>query len=174
MNKRVSAALLSFSIAGFLALGNLEGYENHVYIPIPGDNPTGGFGHMDPRLPVGAYVSEKQAVQWLTEDTREAQNAVKRCVKVPLSQNEFDAYVSFAYNVGETAFCRSTLVKKLNGGQYEQACDELKKWVYSGGVKYKGLITRRNIENLICKTGQYPMTPEWLERFRDTFTEISK
>ncbi len=174
MKKRYPVAALAFSLAGYLALGGFEGYSNHVYIPVPGDFHTAGFGHADNRLPIGSYITEQQAVKWLAEDTQEAQNAIKRCVKVPLAQEEFDAYVSFAYNVGQTAFCNSTLVKKLNTGQYEQACDELKKWVYSGGVKYNGLVTRRKIESLMCKQGQYPVTPEWLERFRDVFLEVSK
>ena len=174
MRKRYPVTALALSVAGYLAIGGFEGYKDHVYIPVPGDFHTAGFGHADNRLPVGQHITENQAVLWLSEDTKTAQNAVKRCVKVPLSQDEFNAYVSFSFNVGQTAFCNSTLVKKLNAGQYDQACEDLKLWVYSGGVKYKGLETRRNIESMICKHGRYPETPEWLKRFEPLFNEMSK
>lgn len=174
MKKRYPVSALVLSVAGYLAIGGFEGYSDHVYIPVPGDNPTAGFGHMDARMDVGSYITEEQAVKWLADDTIEAQNTIKQCVKVPLSQAEFDAYVSFAFNVGQKNFCNSTLVKKLNAGQYSQACEELKRWVYSGGVKYKGLETRRKAEALMCQNDQYPVTPEWLERFEHVFMEISK
>lgn len=172
--KRVATGLLSLSLAGLLLIGGQEGFVDHVYIPVKGDLPTAGFGHADKRLQVGEHISMNQAIQWLAEDTQEAQNDVRRCVKVPLTQAEFDSYVSFAYNVGGEKFCSSTLVRKLNAGQYKDACEELKRWVYAGGVKYNGLVTRRKIESLLCETGQYPETPEWLLKFRDTFIEISK
>ena len=68
----------------------------------------------------------------------------------PISQGELDAYVSFAYNVGLGAFERSTLLKKLKGGDRVGACNELKKWVYAGGRKLPGLVARRNAEAKMC------------------------
>lgn len=166
---RIKTALLSLSVAGLLAIAGFEGFSDKVYIPVPGDLPTIGFGHADPRLTIGERISKQQAVDFLSQDVQDAQRAVQKCVHVPLTQFEFDAYVSFAYNVGERQFCTSTLVRKLNSGDYSGACEGLKAWVYSGGIKYKGLETRRKIETLICKTGQYPNTPSWLNRFIPEF-----
>ena len=166
---RIKPALLSLSAAGLIAIAGFEGFSKEVYIPVPGDLPTVGFGHADPRLTIGERISKQQAVDFLSQDVKEAQIAVQKCVHVPLTQFEFDAYVSFAYNVGERQFCSSTLVRKLNSGDYSGACEGLKAWVYSRGIKYKGLETRRKIEILICKTGQYPSTPAWLKPFESQF-----
>lgn len=166
---RIKPALLSLSAAGLIAIAGFEGFSEEVYIPVPGDLPTVGFGHADPRLTVGGRISKQQALDFLSQDVQEAERAVQKCVHVPLTQFEFDAYVSFAYNVGERQFCSSTLVRKLNTGDYSGACEGLKAWVYSGGIKYKGLETRRKIETLICKTGQYPETPTWLKHFQSQF-----
>ena len=166
---RIKPALISLSAAGLIAIAGFEGFSEEVYIPVPGDLPTVGFGHADPRLTIGERISKQQAVDFLSQDVKEAQIAVQKCVHVPLTQFEFDAYVSFAYNVGERQFCSSTLVRKLNTGDYSGACEGLKAWVYSGGIKYKGLETRRKIEILICMTGQYPSTPVWLKPFESQF-----
>lgn len=174
MKVRYAVTALSVSLAGILSIANFEGYADKVTIPVPGDVATGGFGHADNRLPVGQYVDEAQAVAWLKDDIEKHRAYLVKCVKVPLSQSEFDAYLSFAFNVGGNAFCNSSLVKKLNSGDYQGACESLKAWVYSGGVKYKGLETRRNIERLMCESGQYPQTPSWLDRFIPEFKKITK
>lgn len=173
MKKRYAVTALSVSLAGILSIANFEGYADKVMIPVPGDVPTGGFGHADNRLPVGQLVSENQAVDWLKSDIDEHAAYLTKCVNVPLSQGEYDALLSFAFNVGGDAFCKSTLIKKLNAGDYEGACEGLKAWVYSGGVKYRGLETRRNIESLMCKNDQYPNTPNWLRRFIPDFERIT-
>ena len=157
--KRVAVGTLSLSSAGLIAITQFEGFSNKVYIPIEGDVPTAGYGHTGPdvdRLSVGTYITKEQALQWLAEDTQEAQDAIKRCVHVPLSQNEFDAYSSFVYNLGSTKFCNSTLVKKLNSGDYYGACKELHRWVYAQGRVIKGLEARRKMESLMCIAGEYP------------------
>ena len=153
---RYSVAALTLSAAGLAAITTYEGYRDTVYIPVPGDLPTAGYGHADIRLPVGKLISNEQALKWLDEDTKSAQDAIKRCVKVPLYQHEYDSLVSFAFNTGGTAFCNSTLVKKLNQAKYNEACQEMKRWVYSGGQKIKGLESRRNTEFLTCTEGKYP------------------
>lgn len=154
--KRLPVTALSLTAAGLLAIAGYEGYSDRVSIPVSGDEPTAGFGHKDGRMAVGSYVSPSQALAWLKADTKEAEAAVKRCVRVPLFSYEYDAYVSFAFNVGGSAFCSSTLVKKLNAYDYEGACTELTRWVYSGGIKYAGLQARRMKEALTCTRGEYP------------------
>ena len=154
--KRVAVSVLGISTAGLLAITGFEGYSGSAYIPVKGDVPTIGYGHTGADVKLGDTITKEEALDLLEEDTQAAQRAIKSCVKVPLSQNEFDAYTSFAFNVGGGAFCRSTLVKKLNQYDYEGACQELKKWVYSGGVKYQGLVNRRKMETLVCTDGEYP------------------
>lgn len=150
LSKRLAVGALSLSAAGLLAICGYEGFSDTVYIPVRGDAPTAGFGHKDSRLTVGERVTSAQALAWLGEDVHQAESAVRRCVSVPLYQHEFDAYVSFAFNVGGGAFCSSTLVRKLNSGDYEGACSELKRWVYAGGRKVDGLVKRREKEYAMC------------------------
>ena len=73
-----------------------------------------------------------------------------KCTKVPLNQNQYDALVSFTYNVGVGAYCGSTLVRKLNQGDYTGACNELRRWVYAGGKRVQGLANRREAERSLC------------------------
>ena len=159
-NVRYAVAGLALSAAGLAAITTYEGYSGTVYVPIPGDVPTAGYGHADIRLPVGKRISKDQALKWLKEDTQEAVRAVQKCVRVPLTQSEMDAYISLAYNIGPSAFCNSTLVKLLNQANYKAACDQLHRWVYSNGKKIKGLENRRDMEALTCTSGIYPKAAE--------------
>lgn len=76
--------------------------------------------------------------------------AVLRCTSVPLTQYQYDAYTLFAYNVGTTAFCRSSLLKKLNAGDYTGACNGLLAWDMAGGKHVAGLANRRQFERRLC------------------------
>nr|WP_276554179.1 lysozyme [Cupriavidus gilardii] len=80
----------------------------------------------------------------------EANAGVNSCVRVPLTDGQRTAFVSFTYNVGRGAFCGSTLVRKLNAGDYVGACNELPRWVYAKGVKLPGLVNRREQERALC------------------------
>ena len=155
LKKRLSVTALALSGAGLIAISGFEGFSEKAYVPVPGDRITIGYGHTG-QVQLGDTITKDEALQLLRKDVEVAEKAVRRCVKVPLSQNEFDAYVSFTFNVGEGNFCSSTLVKKLNTKDYLGACRELKRWVYSSGVKYKGLENRRSVETLICTNGDYP------------------
>ncbi len=87
------------------------------------------------------------------------EGALKQCVTVPLAQHEYDALVSFSYNVGSRAFCQSTLVRKLNAEDYAGACSELLRWRFFQGKDCAlpanarlcgGLATRREAEYRQC------------------------
>jgi len=71
-------------------------------------------------------------------------------VKVPLNEYQRAVLYSFTYNVGSGAFSKSTLLKKLNAGDQDGACEKLRRWVYAGGMKFRGLMNRRNMERLMC------------------------
>jgi lysozyme len=116
---------------------------------VAGDVPTIGFGSTK-GVKLGDTTTPDRALVVLLHDLNTHSNGIKACITVPLYQHEFDAYSSFAFNVGVNAFCKSTLVKKLNAGDYTGACNELSKWVYSGGRKYNGLVKRREQERKLC------------------------
>lgn len=77
------------------------------------------------------------------------EDAVNRYVKVPLNQNQFDALVDFAYNAGNGNLQTSTLLKKLNKGDYAGAAEQFDRWVYGDGKKLNGLVTRRASEKAL-------------------------
>jgi GH24 family phage-related lysozyme (muramidase) len=84
---------------------------------------------------------------------------MQKCVVVDVPERSLVGLVSFGYNVGSGAFCRSTLVKKLNAGALAAACNELPKWVYAGGVKWRGLVNRRAWERGECLAGLDQSSP---------------
>lgn len=119
-----------------------EGVRTKAYLDT-GGVPTNGVGHTGPDVHMGQEVSMDQVNAWLTEDLKEAEDAVNRLVKVPLTQGQFDALVSFTFNLGEEQLKKSTLLRKLNGGDYSGAANEFKRWVYDDGVIQPGLVKRR-------------------------------
>ncbi len=151
---RVAAASLVLAASTLVGIALQEGYTTEAIIPVPGDVPTYGYGTT--RKPDGSPVkmSEKttptRALVDLLRDASKFEQAVKRCAPVPMHTYEFQAYVSFTYNVGETAFCKSTLAKKLNALDYEGACKELLKWDKVKGGTVKGLTNRRQSEYKTC------------------------
>ena len=80
--------------------------------------------------------------------------SVARSVKVPASEYQKAALITFSYNVGVTAFERSAVLRHLNAGNYQAACDGLRQWIYAGGRKWQGLINRREVEREVCTWGQ--------------------
>ena len=74
---------------------------------------------------------------------------MSKAVKVPISQQMFDALVSFAYNVGAANMAASTLVRKLNAGDINGAAAEFDRWVFSGGARLAGLTKRRDAERAL-------------------------
>lgn len=149
MKKRLAVAGLSLSAVGLLTIAKWEGFSDKAYIPVPGDVPTLGFGSTE-GVQMGDTITVPKALERLMRDVGVAESAIGRCVKVPLSQGEYNAFTAFAFNVGAEAFCSSTLVKKLNAGDYSGACAELKRWVYVDGRRVQGLVNRREAEYRLC------------------------
>lgn len=145
---RMAVAAISLSAAGLVSLASYEGFRSNAYRDIVGV-PTIGYGETK-GVKMGQTITPDRALVQLLDNTKAHTDAIRRCVKVPLYQHEFDAYVSFVHNFGPTAFCNSTMVKKLNAGDYEGACNEFSRWVYAGGVKSKGLAVRREKERKQC------------------------
>jgi lysozyme len=117
---------------------------------------TIGYGHTGPDVVEGMTITQEQADALLRKDIEKAERAVSTLVKVPLTQEQFDSIVSFVFNCGVGAFQRSTLLKKLNAGDYDGAAAEFDKWVYitRGGqkVKLSGLVKRRAAERALFES----------------------
>ena len=117
-----------------------------AYLPTPHDKWTIGWGHTQ-GVRQGDEISREQAQMFFEDDVAWAVAAVNREVKVGLTQNQFDALVSFVFNVGEANFKRSTLLKKLNRADYDEAAQEFPKWnkQRQNGklVVLRGLVRRR-------------------------------
>ncbi|MEB3790150.1 lysozyme [Acinetobacter sp. IK40] len=90
-----------------------------------------------------------QAKTYFSHDLKRFESSVNNLVKVPLSQNQFDALVSLVYNIGQTAFSESTLLKKLNAKDYQGAADQFPRWNKGGGKVLKGLVRRRADERAL-------------------------
>lgn len=147
--KRSSIAALSLSAAALVGLAVHEGYREAAYIPVPGDVATIGFGTTE-NVRLGDKTDPVSALQKKLEDIEKFEASIRACVTVPLQQNEFDAYLSLSYNIGASAFCGSTLVKKLNAGDYAGACDQILRWDKFKGSALKGLTIRREAEYKKC------------------------
>lgn len=117
------------SPAGLDALKRHEGYSSTKYRDQAG-HWTVGYGHKVKPGEQLESVTRDQAEELLRADVAEAEGAVSRLVGVPLTQEQFDALVSFTFNLGADALARSTLLEKLNAGDYEGARAELGRWVY--------------------------------------------
>jgi len=144
---------------GLELLQQWEGFKTTVYKDSAG-LPTIGVGHLLTKselssgkitingVPVSYEngLTEQQVTDLLAQDVQPAAAAVNNNVKVPLDQNQFDALVSFTFNVGVGAFTGSTLLKLLNQGQYDQVPDQLLRWTRAGGQVVQGLVNRRNNE----------------------------
>jgi len=146
---RLKTAALTLSASALVGIATWEGFKPKAYIPIPGDVPTIGFGTTK-NVKMGDTIDPVSALQRKIEDISKFEGALKQCVTVPLHQHEYDAYLSLAYNIGPGAFCKSTLVRKLNAGDYEGACKEILRWDRASGKVVQGLTNRRQAEYKQC------------------------
>ena len=127
---------------------HFEGCELKAYPdPATGGDPwTIGYGHTGPEVHPGMVITQAEADDLLRQDAEKVAKQVAPMVHVPLSQQEFDALVCFVFNVGIGNFAKSTLLKKLNAGDYDGAANELPKWNKAAGKVMAGLTRRREAE----------------------------
>lgn len=140
---------MKLSDAGLQLIADFEGFRAHVYRDIAG-YPTIGYGHKlrdGERYPDG--IDAASALALLREDAGTAAACVNRLVTVPLTQHQFDALVSFTYNLGCGALQRSTLLRLLNAGDYTGASRELLRWDRAAGSISEGLLNRRVAERAL-------------------------
>jgi lysozyme len=140
------------SAKGIKLIKEWEGFSAVIYKCPAGKN-TIGYGHVVRRGETFVQpMTKKQATDLLRIDLVEREDKLCKLLKVLLNQNQFDALISFAYNVGLSAFKSSTLLKKINQNDHSAACDEFGRWVNIKGVRSEGLVRRRRSESLLYAT----------------------
>lgn len=133
---------------GLNLIKEFEGFEPEIYLDAAG-LPTIGYGHLIRKGEHEMFkngISESAAEALLAKDVWAAESAVLRLIRVPLRDSQFDALVSFTFNLGGGALQRSTLRRKVNREEHEEVPHEFMRWVWAGGRKLKGLVRRRFTE----------------------------
>lgn len=155
MSRRLLPAALVVSAVGLGAILGYEGYTEYAAPPVPGDVPTVGYGTtVYPNgevVKAGDRITRSDALNYARHDVGVIEKSMRACIKAKIAQHEWDAFVSLAYNIGPVAFCRSTLVRKLNAGDYAGACAEISRWDKFHGKPLKGLTNRRAQERKTCE-----------------------
>ncbi len=113
---------------------------------------TIGYGHTGPDVHQELTITQDQADQLMSADLHKFEDGVTRLVRVPINQNQFDALVSFAYNLGLGSLGNSTLLRLLNSRDYQGAADQFLKWTYAGHEQLPGLVKRRKAERAMFLT----------------------
>ena len=150
----MAAATLSVSLGGALFIVGHEGTVPEVYLD-PVGIPTVCSGHTSTvsHKDVGKPFSAEVCAELLRQDLQDSEEAVKRHVTQPITQEQYDALVSFTFNVGEKNLAQSTLLRRLNAGKCMEAAQEFNRWVYAKGRKLAGLVRRRHEESTLFATG---------------------
>ena len=143
---------MKISDNGIKFIANWEGKRNSTYLDAVG-LPTIGIGHLIKKgESFPKPLTDKEVYDLFRKDIIGFENTINSSVKVKLTQNQFDALVSFAFNVGVGAFLQSTLLKLLNKSDYKGASEQFLRWNKGGGRVILGLTNRRTAEkNLFNK-----------------------
>jgi lysozyme len=142
---------VNISQTGIDLIKGFEGYSDKVYLDTAGIY-TIGYGSTKGITRHTPPITKEQGEKLLIADLADAESAVNRLVDVPLTQNQFDALVSFVFNLGAEAFRKSTLLQMINTGQHHKAPEQFQRWKYAGGKESKGIITRRLKESALYQT----------------------
>ena len=133
---------------GLNLIKRFEGFEPQIYLDAAG-LPTIGYGHLLRPGEAQMFkngISEAAGEALLIKDVLLAEQTVLRLIKVPLTNGQFDALVSFTFNLGGGALQRSTLRRKVNREEHEDVPEQFMRWVWAGGRKLRGLVRRREAE----------------------------
>lgn len=137
---------MNISDNGIKFIANWEGKRNSIYMDAVG-LPTIGIGHLIKKGEVFPKVmTDKEVYDLFRKDVKYFETAINNLVKVKLNQNQFDALISFTFNVGIGALQTSTLLKKLNAGDYTGTSQEFLRWDKANGKPLLGLTRRRTAE----------------------------
>ncbi len=139
---------MTTSQRGINLIKDFEGCKLKVYL-CPAGVPTIGYGRTKDVTMATKPITAEQAESYLKEDLLRYESGVKDAVKVPLTQGQFDALVSFSFNVGLGSLRGSTLLKRLNEGKYTLAADQFRVWNMAAGKAMPGLTRRRAAEKVL-------------------------
>ena len=152
--RRVEEDSRHINDAGLAIIKVFEGFSPLAYYD-PVGVPTIGYGHTrtvkKSDVTHGRKITMEDGEGLLFLDLASAEAAVMKYIEVPLTPNQFSALVSFTFNLGGGALKRSTLRRKLNGGDYSSVPAELNRWVYAKKKKLRGLVRRRKAEGVLFK-----------------------
>jgi len=151
-NKLIAAAGGGAMLITTIFLGGKDGVEGREYVAYK--DVAGVWTVCDGITGEGVIrnktYTDRECDQLLWNRVGLVKAQVDPLVKVPLGEYQRAALYSFTYNVGIGAFSKSTLLKKLNAGNVDAACEELRRWIYAGGQKWRGLMNRRDMERSLC------------------------
>ena len=136
---------------GIDLIKHFEGFRSTVYRCAAGV-PTLGFGSTHGITMDSPPITEEEGIELLMLDIAKFERAVESLITAPLNQNQFDALVSFSFNLGSGSLQNSTLRRRVNRSEYERAAEEFPRWVFAGGRKLKGLVRRRYAERELFLT----------------------
>lgn len=136
---------MQISEKGLNLIKNFEGCRLKAY-KCPAGVLTIGYGHTGKDVKEGLTITQEQAEHYLQNDVIIHSANVSRLVKVPITQNQFDALVSFEYNVGYGNFASSTMLKLINKNKFPEAAQQFDRWVYANKKRLEGLAKRRQAE----------------------------
>jgi len=149
IHPRTAIAVLTLSASALVGIAQWEDYRGEAYTPVKGDVPTIGFGTTSGVKP-GDTITPPRALIRLLADANEYEKAVKRCAPVPMYQHEYDAMIAVTYNIGPSAFCGSSMARRLMSGDYKGACEAILMWDKYRGKPLRGLTNRRQAEYRLC------------------------
>ena len=176
IKQRIAAGLLSLSALGALGIVAHEGMRRVAYVD-PVGVVTVCAGHTATAR-LGQVKTEAECAALLQADVKAAESAIKRLVKAPITQAQFDALTSFVFNVGPTAFAQSTLLKKINAVDCWGAGKEFSRWTYAGGRELPGLVKRRAYERKQwetgCASGKYTTRLEGIPTLEATWAQARR
>lgn len=157
LRNKIAAAIGGGAIAiATVMLSGKDGLEGREYVPYR--DVVGVLtvcdGHTGSDINPGHRYNDAECDALTRSDLRRIARQVDPHIKVPTTETQRAAIYSFAYNVGASAAINSTLMKKLNARDYAGACNELRRWVYACGKKWRGLMNRREIEREVCMWGR--------------------
>jgi lysozyme len=149
---------MSISFLGLNHIKGWEGFRANVYLDAAG-LPTIGYGHLIKPHESFSTITKEEATRLLASDVTDTEEAINRAVKVPLTQNQFDALCSLVFNIGIGAFNRSTMLKELNKGNYDKVAAHIPTWrmITVNGVKQisNGLVNRRASDLAVWTSSNY-------------------
>ena len=159
--QRVAKSRLTAGAAGAalmalvtVTVGGFEGVRYKAYLPTPNDVPTLCFGETR-GVKMGDTATPAQCREMLGLALQDFAAGIEICMVSPeiIPAKTYAASLSLAYNIGQTAFCRSTVLRHLNAGKFRQACDGFLAWNKQKGKVLAGLTRRRQEERALCLEG---------------------